>query len=36
MSILSKDQVKDLIRTSNITTVDDVTKALKEMFKDVL
>lgn len=36
MSILSKEQIRDLISTSNITTVDDITKTLKEMFKDVL
>lgn len=36
MSILTKEQVKDLIKTSNITTVDDITTTLKEMFKDVL
>lgn len=36
MSILTKDQVKELIRTSNITSVDDITTTLKEMFKDVL
>jgi transposase-like protein len=36
MSILTKEQIKDLIATSNITTVDDITKTLKDMFKDVL
>lgn len=36
MSILSKDQIRELIATSNITTVDDITTTLKDMFKDVL
>lgn len=36
MSTLSKEQIRDLIATSNITTVDDITSTLKDMFKDVL
>ena len=36
MSMLSKEQIKDLISSNNITTVDDISKTLKDMFKDVL
>jgi transposase-like protein len=36
MSILSKEQIRNLIATSNITTVDDIIATLKDMFKDVL
>lgn len=36
MSILTKEQIRDLISSSNITTVDDITTTLKDMFKDVL
>lgn len=36
MSILTKEQIRDLIAISNITTVDDITATLKDMFKDVL
>jgi len=36
MSMLSKEQIKNLISSNNITTVDDISKTLKDMFKDVL
>lgn len=36
MSILTKEQLRELIREKNLITADDVQKMLKEMFSETL
>ena len=36
MGILSKEQIRDLIKENNLVTADDVQDMLKEMFAETL